>query len=364
MRQDSVRPTRRQLLRAIAARAAEADSGAGTLQPDLADLADAGWLACCLPGAAGGEGWGCEPAGTGPAFEALRDLGRASLPVARLFEGHMNAVKLVSLYAARELREETFAAVREGVVLGVWGADEADHPLRRTEAGVLSGAKRFASGLDMLGRVVVTLHADAAAQLAIVPCDDPERADAGPWTMAGMKATRSGRYDFTGVLCPDRQLLGKAGDYYCEPHFEGGIWRYCAAHLGAGEALFDAFRDALVARGRQDDPHQRDRIANAATALESARLFLLRAALEVEAPDAPPGKAALSLFARELTEQSCRTVLSSVEQGLGMAAHDMASPIERVRRDLSLFLCQAAPDAKRQRAAAALIDLGTRIEHL
>ena len=63
----------------------------------------------------------------------------------------------------------------------------------------------------------------------------------------------------------------------------------------------------------------------------------------------------LALLAREVTRRSCDDVLSSVEQALGMAAHDAASPIERMRRDLRLYLCQAAPDGKLTRAAGGLL---------
>ena len=97
------------------------------------------------------------------------------------------------------------------------------------------------------------------------------------------------------------------------------------------------------------------RLVQAAIALETARLWIRRAAEEIEADGAPPRKAVLALLAREVTRQSCDDVLSSVEQALGMAAHDGASAIERMRRDLRLYLCQAAPDAKLARAADGLL---------
>ena len=350
------------LLRAIAERAGAADHREGDVAADVAALHRSGWLAACLPQAAGGSGWGSEPDGTLAAFDALRGLGRSNLSVARLYEGHMNAVKLVSLYAADDLREESFAAVRAGALFGVWGADDPACPLTLPDNGalVLSGAKRFASGLGVVRHVVVT----AKDQLLLVPADDGARADPSAWTMAGMRATRSGRYDFTGLAVPRRAMLGNAGDYYREPYFEGGVWRYCAAHLGGAEALHAAMCETLAGLGLSHVPHQQDRIAASAIALETARLWLLRAATEVEAKGAQPHKAALSLFAREVTENSCRTVISAVERALGMAAHVEGSAIERMRRDLALFLCQAAPDAKRARAVGTLREAGVRIEQL
>lgn len=352
---------------AIARRAAEADHATGDLGPDIALLGARGWLCACLPKAEGGEGWGTEPAGVQAAFEALRLLGRANLSVARLFEGHMNAVKLVLLYGSDAMRRETGAVVRDGLLLGVWGADDPSRPLafeRRDGELRLGGAKRFASGLGLVGRAVVTAAGNDEVQMVLVPTDEEERCDAGGWRMGGMRATRSGRYDFEGVEVAAAALLGDPGDYLREPFFEGGIWRYCAAHLGGAEALYDALRVALVERGRAEDPHQQRRIVACAIAIETARLWLLRAARETEANGAAPEKATLSLLAREITERSCRAVLETLERGLGMAAHEEGTAVERIRRDLSLFVCQAAPDAKRARAAAALVKHGGRVEDL
>jgi alkylation response protein AidB-like acyl-CoA dehydrogenase len=180
--------------------------------------------------------------------------------------------------------------------------------------------------------------------------------DAKPWQMAGMQATRSGRYDFTGVSITSDDWLGEPDAYYREPHFEGGIWRYCAAHLGAAEALFAHYRDGLVRSSRAEDPHQQRRIAECAIALESTRLWLVRAAQAVEADGASSNTATLSLLAREATADNCRLVIERVEAGLGMAAFAQGTPIERIARDLRVFLCQANPDGKRVKAAAALID--------
>ena len=324
-----------------------------------------GWLAACLPNEATGSGWGTGSGGTQDAFDALRAIGRANLSVARLFEGHMNAAKLVTLYADKRLRDETFSAVRDGALLGVWGADDPSEPLARDAAiSRLHGAKRLASGLGLVNHAIVSVTGDDGPQLLVVPTGDAQRSDASGWQMGGMRATQSGRYDFDGLAIKPQQELGRPGDYLREPFFEGGIWRYCAAHLGAAEALYRAMRTELIARGRADDPHQQRRLVDAAIATETARLWILRAAGAVEADRAKPETAALSLLARDVTERSCRIVMENVEQALGMGAHIGGSPVERIGRDLSLFLCQAAPDAKRARAAQTLIGIAHELEFL
>lgn len=355
------------IAKAIAARAAEADHHDGELLTEIELLRSKGWLAACLPRAAGGEGWGTEPAGTRDAFDALRMLGRANLSVARLFEGHMNGVKLLCLYGSERQREKAFATIRQGELLGVWGADDPAAPLAFEESDGelrLSGAKRFASGLGLVGQAIVTVSRKSGVQLLALPTTEAARADASIWAMDGMRATQSGRYDFDALdVSPDR-AIGEPGDYLREPYFEGGIWRYCAAHLGAAEALFEHMREALQARERTVDPHQQKRIVDCAIAIETARLWLMRAAEAVEAEGADAQAATLSLLARDVTEDCCRDVLRIVQQALGMGAHEAGSPVERISRDLGLFLCQAAPDAKRARAAEAIVKRGVRPEFL
>ncbi|GMM92281.1 acyl-CoA dehydrogenase family protein [Qipengyuania sp. MTN3-11] len=343
------------------------DCQGGSLTQEAALLCERGWLRACLPKRRGGEGWGCEPAGTRDAFNALRTLGRANLSVARLFEGHMNAVKLITLYGNEESAREVADAINAGMLLGVWGADDPAEPLafvQRDGMLRLAGAKCFASGLGLVGRAVITATTPTGQQLLFVSADEPERCDYSAWSMGGMRATQSGRYDFTGVEVGDDALIGASGDYQREPYFEGGIWRYCAAHLGAAEALYHAMLAQLTDRGRADDPNQQRRIVASAIAIESARLWLLRAADEVEASGAEAAKATLSLLAREATEDACRLVMEHAERALGMAAHGENSFVHRMIRDLRLFLCQAKPDAKRGTAAATLTSMAARPEQL
>ena len=271
------------------------------------------------------------------------------------------------LYGDEAVQERVAQAVHQGELLGVWGADDPDSPLtltRRDGRMVLGGAKRFASGLGCVQQAVVAINGGEGALLALASTADPMRGDASGWNTSGMRATQSGRYDFTGEALAEDAVLGAPGDYTREPYFEGGIWRYCAAHLGGAEALFALFRDALSERRRTEDPHQLDRMAAGAIALETMRLWLLRAAEAVEARDAPPQAATLALMAREVTEVSCREILTLIERGMGMAAHVEGTRIERIRRDLGLFLCQAQPDAKRQRIGRALAGSGLRAEDL
>ena len=350
------------LFEGIAARAVAADRGERDLSADLAELAGAGLLAMPLPRDAGGLALGGASADALALARLLRRLGRANLSVARLYEGHVNAAKLVALYGDGPARARAWRAVGHGALMGVWGAD-GDPPLSLGADGRLAGTKRFASGLGLVRLAVVSIAGEAGLRLALVPTGEPTREDASGWRVAGMRATASGTYDFAGV--EPIAMLGEVGDYVREPHFEGGTWRYCAAHLGGAEALADETRRMLVRSKRADDPHQRDRLARMGIACETARLWIESAAARVEGdPADPEGAAAYALLAREATERACLEVIDLCERALGMLAHAETTPIDRMRRDLSMFLRQAAPDAKRMRAATALVERDCRAETL
>lgn len=341
--------------RAIAERAAAADRGETTLHHDLKLLEGCGLNVAPLPVDAGGHGYGCERHATLHVLDALRDVGRASLPVARLFEGHVNAVKLVMLYGTPAQRDRVAARVREGAWLGVWGADGA--PPVASKDDRLTGTKRFASGLGHVEVAVVSARLPEGVRLFLVDVNDPARADASSWRVGGMRATLSGTYRFDGLPA---DALGEPDDYMREPFFEGGTWRYCAAHLGGAEALHSETVGLLKRMKRADDPYQAHRIARSAAALETARLWIESAAMRVEEADPDDeadakGAAAYALLARQCVQDAALHVLRLSEDALGTIAHSHDTPVERMRRDLGFFVRQANPDGKLAHAAAALV---------
>lgn len=351
------------LLETIAARASASDQPGADTAEDILALHKSGWLTACLPVSAGGKGWGIEASANREANFVLRNLGRANLSVARLFEGHMNAVKLVDLYGSSPTAQRIFREVKNGALMGVWGADLPHRPVALTEtpAGfVLSGTKQFASGLMLVSQAVICVKTDGKTQLLVAPVDDLIRHDPSEWKMAGMQATASGHYHFDGLALDADAALGGPNAYFTEPYFEGGVWRYCAAHLGGAEALYEGMCDWLRDTKRDKDPIQQQRLVEAALAIGTAEQWIEKAANAVEAARAAPETAIISLMARDVTERSCLTVIAVVEKALGMAAHTIGSDIERGRRDLRLFLCQAAPDAKRMRIAEALLEYDSR----
>ena len=84
---------------------------------------------------------------------APRMVRKGSLPVkrgistvARLYEGHVNAIKLVVALSTSDQCGHIATIVQEGTLLGVWGADSKQPVEAVTPNGVsaLAGIKAFA----------------------------------------------------------------------------------------------------------------------------------------------------------------------------------------------------------------------------
>ena len=247
--------------------------------------------------------------------------------------------------------------MRTGALMGVLGADGARPLTIRVDGDRLrlDGGKRFASGLGLVSLAVLTgADADGASQLVVAPVDDPGRADPATWRVSGMRATASGDFDASGLSLEADALLGGPGDYLREPHFHGGVWRYAAAQLGGLEALVEAMRVDLAARGRLSDPHQAARFARGVMACETARLWVREVALTVEAPGAAPCSATRSVLARLAVERAASETMTEVDRALGAASCFADHPVERLRRDLAFYLRQAAPYGALDAAATTL----------
>jgi hypothetical protein len=114
-------------------------------------------------------------------------------------------------------------------------------------------------------------------------------ADPAGWMMQGMRATRNGRIIMEGISVAASALIGSDGDYLREPDFSAGAWRGAAVALGGLEALVAEMRATLVDRDRATDAHQRARIGETLIALETARMWIHRAALLGEASEGDAG---------------------------------------------------------------------------
>ncbi len=304
-------------------------------------------------------GTGLDPEGpSGPdLLRLMRLVGRASLSLGRLFEGHVNALALIACYGSERQRLRATGDVQAGHLYGVWNTEGAD-PVRLLNEGSLrlEGAKTFASGGRRVTRPLLPVESEAGRQLVLLRADAPQSRVlevAGSWEPMGMAATGSVRLDFSGSILQPDDLIGGPGDYYRQPMFSAGALRFCAVQLGGADRLLDEVRGYLGRLRRSGDDVQALRFAGCWTALQGAGFSvwegerLEQALLHGQADE---GRLLAQVDAARLaTEDACLTLLEASERAVGARGLLEPEPFSRLIRDLRMYLRQPAPDAARLR---------------
>ncbi len=212
----------------------------------------------------------------------------------------------------------------------------------------MEGAKTFCSGGSYVTRPFAPgALPDGGWQMVIVPMEQVEtRHDPAWWQVSGMRATLSYKIDFTGVTLPPEYVIGAPWDYQRQPWLSGGAIRFAAVQLGGAQALFEDTRRYLQGMGRTGDPYQVQRAADMAIALEGARLWLTRAAaINDDRTHTPEEIVAYANMTRTVIERTCMAVIQAAERTIGVRGMMAPLPMERIIRDLTVYLRQPAPDA-------------------
>ncbi len=301
------------------------DAGGGSVAGDVAAAFRAavhsGRLDLPVPGS--GRTW--------ERWVALADLAGEDLSLARLCEGHADAVAI--------LAEVTGAAPGPGGLWGVWAASPPGPALTATRAGPgwrLRGTKQYCSGAHTCTDALVTAAADDGIRLFAVSTGQLEPRP-GTWPAVGMAAS-----DTLDVGFPDvpAEPVGGPGAYLDRPGFSHGGVGVAACWYGGARAVG---RTLLAAAGKRDvGPHALAHLGAVDLALSSARTVLRQAADEIDADPADTRKTGprRALLVRALVESVATEVLARVGRALGAGplCHDEAHA--RMVADLTVYLRQ------------------------
>lgn len=329
-------------------------------------LTEAGLLAITLPG----YPLDFTRGRTAQLLDLLKRIGSANLAVGRVYEGHINALYLIHLYASPSQRLRWYADVTERQCLfSVWNTQAADGiRIEAAESATyrLQGSKTFCSGAGWIHRPLITGELSGAQrngwQMVVVPTEqvEPIVQHKEFWQPLGMRASASFKLDFTGVNVSDDDLLGQPGDYLQQPYFSGGSIRFAAVQLGGAEALYEATRQFLAGMSRTDDILQQTRLAEMAYLIESGNQWIRSAGENTDkwlSEGADWTKiVAYANMTRTAIEEICLRVMPLAERCVGARGLLRPHPFERIHRDLTLYLRQPAPDA-------TLVDIGKYVLH-
>lgn len=335
--------------------AARCDASASFPEKSFEYLREAGLLKATLPVSLGGFGFGAGAEGAVALLNLLTVLAEGSLPVARLYEAHVNALQLICRYGTTHLVARCARDAAAGELFALWVTDPPDGGLRLTQSAdkfVLEGRKNFCSAAGVATRALVTAEDASGSRMLVVNLCAGLAVNQGVLKLNGMCAALTGAVDLSGMIVSPDVLLGRAGDYLAEPVFSAGAWRGSAGAFGGLKALVKLYRQEIIRRKRAEDPHQLARFGQLMQALETAKLWVTQAALRacLEDQNAEAVVAYVNL-ARLAVESACLDAIRLVQRGLGLSGFLVGHPAERICRDLATYLRQPAPDETLVKAA-------------
>lgn len=240
----------------------------------------------------------------------LADWGRHDLQVARLAEGHADAVAILS---------EAGLPACPGALYGVWAARPGGvGPRLKDRDGLprVDGLARYCSGAGMLDRALVIAEPEPAETapvlVEVVVGQSGVTPDPSSWRAAAMAGTQTWTVAFADVPA-DRMVCGP-GWYTERPGFAVGGGGVAAVWWGGAAGLLDRALDHARVTGA--DPHQRAHLGELHALLAACHALLLATADELDAVPEADHRVALAT-ARAAVERGCRDTLDRVPRVTG-----------------------------------------------
>lgn len=214
-------------------------------------------------------------------WSVLAELGRTDLTLARLAEGHVDALAI--------LAEANRTPARDALY-GVWAAKAGGTGavIEQRPSGLrLSGLVRFCSGARLLDRALVAAAGpDEAGGGWLVEVDLAAvgvRPDPGSWPALGMDDSDSLDVRFHDVLVTEQMIVGVDDWYLRRRGFRLGSGGVAAVWLGGAMGVYDRVCWTLRDRGGDPDEHQLAHVGALATSLRCADALLANTAYAIDA---------------------------------------------------------------------------------
>ena len=281
-------------------------------------------------------------------WQALARVAAQDLSLAKLFEGHTDALAV--------MKELGAPPARPGSSWGMWAAEPPDakvmfQPIDDTTVGdgdgdgessvSLNGRKAWCSGARSVSHGLITVwRSDGTGPfLASVAMRQPGvQVSSDGWLAIGMAASAS----VDVVFCAARaQLVGQAGDYLNRPGFWHGGAGIAACWLGGAQALAQTLWKATARGGPSDSLLLRHiALGKVDLALQHTAALLREAANWIDTHPAADASA-LALRVRLSAEASAGQVLTEVGRALGAAPFCKDASFARMASDLPVYLRQS-----------------------
>ena len=177
-------------------------------------------------------------------IENLLALGRTDIPLARLAEGHIDALRILG---------QAHVPAQPGALYGVWASrsGQTGVPAMSCPDGslALSGTLRFASGAGLLDRALIPVWLDKERhQLLDLDVRDLP-VDASVWHSTAMAASRTYEVRIELTAGPETRI-GETGFYLQRPGFFPGGVGVAACWVGGAARVADLLHARHSGRAR------------------------------------------------------------------------------------------------------------------
>ncbi len=284
-------------------------------------------------------------------WQALAQVAQHSLSLAKLYEGHTDALAILAELA--KLGSAPIASA--GDSWGVWAAEAAHARVKITPVAgdevVLDGKKCWCSGAQTLSHGLLTAwYADEQGpQLVRVVMDQSGvEISVTEWRAVGMAGSASVDVTFTQARA---YRVGDMGDYLSRPGFWQGGAGVAACWYGGAVAIASVLRQTLSdAVPAQRGPFKLAALGKIDVALCGTAALLHHAAQWID--DNPSEDASVVALRCRLAAEACAvTVLDEAGRALGATAFCRNGRFARAAADLPVFIRQS--HAERDFAALA-----------
>jgi alkylation response protein AidB-like acyl-CoA dehydrogenase len=274
-------------------------------------------------------------AGRTPArHRALAEWGRTDLSMARIGEGHSDALAILA---------EAGHAPRRHALYGVWASDGPQSRVNAepTEENKwrLDGIKQYCSGATLVSAALVTAHFEGGLLLFDLTLgDNGVRPLPSTWETPAFADTATGPVSFDGVVVTADRLLGGSNWYLTRPGFWHGALGPAACWAGGALSLVDA-----AAALKRPDPHARAHVGALHAAAWGLYAVLDQAGREIDADPTDQATQARTraLKVRHLTEQACTDVLNRFGRATGPQLLAYDAQVARQHMALTLYIRQS-----------------------
>jgi alkylation response protein AidB-like acyl-CoA dehydrogenase len=283
-------------------------------------------------------------------WAGLADLAGEDLSLARLGEGHADALAILA-----ELADRAPAAGRRW---GVWAAQPPGpgvEAARDARGWRLTGTKQYCSGARICTHALVTAAAPDGIRLFAVATDTLTPVP-GTWLATGMAGSDTLDVGFDN--CP-AEPVGPPGGYVARPGFTHGGVGVAACWYGGARAVGAVLLD--TARRRDVGAAALAHLGGVDVALSAARAALDRAADEIDADPCDLGHDGprRALRVRAQVESAATEVMARVGRALGAGPLCRDAAHSRRVADLTVYLRQHHAERDLAELGSLMAERGT-----